>query len=693
MARDNEDDTLLRSVALQNANTILIARQRAERELLEAKEALERKTQELAHSLAMMHATLESTSDGILVTDGSGQVTVFNQRYVDMWDLPPETMDTRDHRQLLELCGRQFKDPGRFRARIEEIYASSPPESFDVLELADGRVFERTSRIQCVDKKNVGRVWSFREVTESRRADEIRFRLAAIVESSDDAIVSKTLDGIITTWNIGAERMFGYRADEVIGKPITILIPPSSLDEEPEILARLRRGERIEHYETVRVRKDGSLLDVALTVSPVKDGNGKIIGASKIARDITERKRAADEKEQLLEAERAARTEAQRVSLTKDEFLATLSHELRTPLSAILGWSQLLASGDMEDEEVKEGLETIERNARIQTQLIEDLLDMNRIVSGKVRLDVQPVDLASVVEAAVNSIRPAAEAKGIHLRKIIDPVAGPVAGDPGRLQQVVWNLLSNAVKFTPKGGKVEVLVERVNSHLEITVNDSGLGIKPEFLPHVFERFRQADASTTRQYGGLGLGLSIVKQLVELHGGNVRATSAGEGLGAAFIVSLPLTAIRDEEMREHPTSRYRSALECEDVNLDELRVLVVDDEPDARALIKRVLLQCSANVITAASADEGLKILQAERPDVLISDIGMPEKDGYQFIREVRKLSAADGGRTPAIALTAFARSEDRTRAMLAGYQVHISKPIEPQELIATVGSLAGQVRN
>ena len=334
---------------------------------------------------------------------------------------------------------------------------------------------------------------------------------------------------------------------------------PTSLDEEPAILSRLRKGERIEHYETVRMRKDGSLLDVALTVSPVKDGNGKIIGASKISRDITERKRAANEKEQLLDAERAARTEAERVSLMKDEFLATLSHELRTPLSAILGWSQLLASGQMDAKEVKEGLETIERNARLQTQLIEDLLDMNRIVSGKVRLDVQRTDLADVVEAAVNSIRPAVEAKGIHLRKIIDPVAGPVAGDPGRLQQIVWNLLSNAVKFTPKGGKIEVLVERVNSHLEITVSDSGLGIKPEFLPHVFERFRQADASTTRRFGGLGLGLSIVKQLVELHGGNVRANSAGEGLGAAFIVSLPLRAIRDEEKREHPTSRNGSAL--------------------------------------------------------------------------------------------------------------------------------------
>jgi PAS domain S-box-containing protein len=690
MARDDDEDKLLRSVALQNANAILTARQRAERELLEANEALEQKTEELAYSLAMMRATLESTTDGILVTDDSGQVITFNHRYVDLWGLPPAAMDSRDHRQLLDLCARQFKDAGRFRATIEEIYASSPPESFDVLELADGRVFERSSRIQCVDDKNVGRVWSFRDATESRRAEEVRFRLAAIVESSDDAIISKTLDGIITTWNIGAERMFGYRADEVIGKSITILIPPTSADEEPEILARLRRGERIEHYETVRMRKDGSFLDVALSVSPVKDGDGNIIGASKIARDITERKIAANEKEQLLDAERAARTEAERASLTKDEFLATLSHELRTPLSAILGWSQLLASGHMDAKEVKEGLATIERNARIQTQLIEDLLDMNRIVSGKVRLDVQRTDLADVVEAAVNSIRPAAEAKGIHLRKIIDPVAGPVAGDPGRLQQIVWNLLSNAVKFTPKGGKVEVLVERVNSHLEIAVNDSGLGIKSEFLPHVFERFRQADASTTRQFGGLGLGLSIVKQLVELHGGNVRATSAGEGLGAAFIVSLPLTAVRDVENREHPTSRNSSALEC-DFNLDELKVLVVDDEPDARALIKRVLLQCNAKVITAASAAEGLKILRSERPNVLISDIGMPEMDGYQFIRAVRKLSESDGGRTPAIALTAFARSEDRTRAMLAGYQVHISKPIEPQELIATVGSLAGQV--
>jgi CheY-like chemotaxis protein len=296
-----------------------------------------------------------------------------------------------------------------------------------------------------------------------------------------------------------------------------------------------------------------------------------------------------------------------------------------------------------------------------------------------------------VVDAAVNSIRPAAEAKGIRLQKIVDPSAGPISGDPGRLQQIVWNLLSNAVKFTPKGGKVDVIVERVNSHVEVTVNDSGRGIKSEFLPYVFERFRQADASTTRQYGGLGLGLSIVKQLVELHGGHIRVTSAGEGLGATFIVSLPMAAVHGDEKREHPTSRYTSELECEDIKLDDLCVLVIDDEPDARELIRRVLSQCNAHVITAASAEEGLKILLAQRPNVIVSDVGMPEKDGYQFIREVRSLSASDGGRTPAIALTAFARSEDRTRAMRAGYQVHISKPIEPQELIATVGSLAGQI--
>lgn len=547
----------------------------------------------------------------------------------------------------------------------------------------------------------VGMIGVLRDITERKEQEQVRARLAAIVESSDDAIITKTLQGVITTWNAGAQLVFGYTAEEAVGQSILILIPPDRHDEEEMILAKIRQGERIEHYDTVRIRKDGERISVFVTISPLRDAEGRIIGASKIGRDITERKRheealrrheceLAESREQLLNAERAARSEAERMNLVKDEFLATLSHELRTPLNAILGWSQLLRMGGVKAEELSEGLDAIERNARTQTQLIDDLLDMNRIVSGKIRLDVQWTDLGGVVEAAVQSVRPSAEAKNIRLRSILDPLAGPVAGDPTRLQQIVWNLLSNAIKFTPKGGNVDVMLERVNSHLEITVHDSGMGIHPDFLPYVFDRFRQADGSTSRSYGGLGLGLSIVKNLVELHGGTIRAKSAGEGQGATFIVNLPLAPFRSGERREHPTTPSTRPVDCETVHLGGIKVLVVDDEPDARTLIRRVLTQCQAEVITASNAEEGLALLRSQRPDVLISDIGMPETDGYQFLRLVRQLPADEGGKTPAIALTAFARSEDRTRAMMAGYQVHVAKPIEAQELLATVGNLAGR---
>jgi CheY-like chemotaxis protein/two-component sensor histidine kinase len=347
-----------------------------------------------------------------------------------------------------------------------------------------------------------------------------------------------------------------------------------------------------------------------------------------------------------------------------------------------------------EDESTRRGLDTIERNARAQAKLIDDLLDMNRIISGKLRLDVQRAELAPIVEAALESLRPSADAKAIAVRTTIDPKAGPVLGDPQRLQQIVWNLLTNAVKFTPKGGRVDVIVQRVNSHIEIVVHDSGIGIAPEFLPHLFERFRQADASTTRTFGGLGLGLSIVKQLVELHGGSIRATSEGEGAGATFVVSLPLRAVRDDAtlLREHPTASHIPSGRPSEVSLAGIAVVVVDDDADARELLQAVLRDAAAQVSTAASAAAGLELVKAQHPDVLISDIGMPERDGYQLIRDIRRLPSTEGGRTPAIALTAFARSEDRTKAMLAGYQVHVSKPIEAQELVATVLSLAGHGR-
>jgi signal transduction histidine kinase/ActR/RegA family two-component response regulator len=401
-------------------------------------------------------------------------------------------------------------------------------------------------------------------------------------------------------------------------------------------------------------------------------------------------RRSADERARLLEAERQARAEVERVSLMKDEFLATLSHELRTPLNAVLGWSEVLLRRMPGDPATVKALEAIARNARAQAQLIDDLLDMNRIVSGKIRLDVQRFELAPVVEAALDSVRPSADAKSIAIRKTLDPDAGPLFGDPDRIQQVVWNLLSNAVKFTPRSGKIDVVVRRVESHVEIDVHDSGLGISPEFLPHLFERFRQADSSTTRKHGGLGLGLSIVKQLVELHGGSVLASSQGTGQGASFRVNLPLRPVLDPSPSGN-TSRGFARIETPEVSLAGVAVLVVDDEADARELVRMVLGEAGAVVQTAASADEAIALIRLHRFDVIVSDIGMPDRDGYHLIREVRAMAPREGGRIPAIALTAFARSEDRTRAMLAGYQVHVSKPIEPRELVATIRSLAANV--
>ena len=376
------------------------------------------------------------------------------------------------------------------------------------------------------------------DLTEHREAEAARAKLIAIVESSNDAIISQTLDGMITAWNAGAERLFGFVAAEVIGRPLSVLLPPGAEAEHAYLLDRLRHGDRVEHFKTLRVTKDACPINVSLTILPLGDANGHVTGAATIVRDITADKRAEIERERLLAAERAARAEAERIGHVKDEFLATLSHELRTPLNVILGWIHLLTTSRMGPDETAQALQIIQRSARSQTQLIEDLLDMSRIISGKLRMDVQRVELANIIDAAIESVRPAAEAKGLRLVKVLDPTSGPVMGDPNRLQQVVWNLLANAVKFTPKGGRVQTRLTQSHSHVEIEISDTGQGIALDFLPHVFERFRQADASTTRRHTGLGLGLAIVRHLVELHGGSVIVLSAGEGRGASFTVSLP-----------------------------------------------------------------------------------------------------------------------------------------------------------
>jgi PAS domain S-box-containing protein len=838
------------------------------------------------------------------------------------------------------------------------------------------------------------------QATNLQSAELAPYWLAALIVSADDAIISKTLDGIITSWNRGAERIFGYTADEVIGKSITILIPPGHPNEEPEILARLKRGERIEHYETIRVHKDGTLLDISLTVSPIVGPGGNIIGASKIARDVTESRKVSkaldvaaqrlnlalaashlgdwswnaksdivslsetaarifglppdseitwsdlrqllheEDREraklaveealrengdyhieyrvirpdksvvwvlakgqglydqdrnivgmlgfvqdiseqklteqtlreqaealttlnrvgQLISAEldlhktvqavtnaateligarfgsffynvldeagesytlytlagapaevfshfplpratklfsptfkdegvvrlgnvrndpryghnspfegipqgelpvtsymavpvvsrsgdvlgglffahpdenvftqrdeltvlglaaqaavamdnahlyesakkaraqaELAATENERLyrqaeesSRLKEEFLATISHELRTPLNAILGWSRMLRSGQLSEEQSSKALDTIERNARAQAQLIDDLLDVSRIITGKLRMDVRPADPVAFIDAAIEAVRPAADAKGVRVQKIVDTGAMSVPGDPVRLQQVVWNLLSNAIKFTPRDGRVQVRLERINSHIEIVVSDTGQGISAEFLPHVFDRFRQADQKTSRQHGGMGLGLAIVRHLVELHGGNVLAASEGEGKGATFTVTLPITPVYHVDTnggRVHPAAReLLPPAECVD-RLDNLRVLVVDDEHDTRELLKEGLEYCGARVRLAASASEALKAIHLEIPDVLISDIGMPGEDGYELIRQIRELSSTRGGKVQAIALTAYTRTEDRMNALRAGYNMHVPKPVELAELVAVAASL------
>jgi signal transduction histidine kinase/response regulator of citrate/malate metabolism len=444
-----------------------------------------------------------------------------------------------------------------------------------------------------------------------------------------------------------------------------------------------------------RVRRvDGTLGWTFSRAIPILDSHGELVEWFGTATDVTDRKQIEQALHHALSAEQQARTEAQRASRMKDEFLTMLSHELRTPLNAILGWSQVLAATpNPTRDSLRPGLETIERNVRVQTQLIEDLLDVSRITEGKLRLDVKQVSLGDVVDEALASIRPAAEAKQIRLQTIMDRQSDQVNGDPARLQQVVWNLLSNAVKFTSKGGQIQVLLGRVHSQVSLSVSDNGDGIEPEFLPYVFERFRQADQTTTRAFGGLGLGLSIVKHLVELHGGTVRVNSNGKGKGASFTVELPLRLQRTEthaDAMSRLPSESLEALRAGDTRLEGVTVLYVDDEPDARELVQSILSTQGARVIIAASAEAGRQLMAREHPDVLVADIGMPEEDGYSLIRTIRSLPAAEGGSIPAAAVTALARPEDRRRALLAGFHTHVAKPVDVVELVAVVASLAGR---
>jgi PAS domain S-box-containing protein len=633
---------------------------------------------------ALLAAIIASSDDAIVSKDLNGVVRSWNPSAERIFGYTAEEMIGRPITVLFP--PDRLEEEPQILARLQR---GERVDHFQTVRLRkDGTpvaVSVTISPILDATGRVIGASKVARDVTASV---EMEGRFRAIITSSDDAIVSKDLNSIVQSWNDSAERMFGYTAQEMIGRPITVLFPPDRLDEEPRILEQIRRGQRVDHFETVRVCKDGRKIDVSVTISPIKGPTGLIIGVSKVARDISSIKRILRERDELLIRETAARNEAERVSLMKDEFLATLSHELRTPLNAVLGWATVLRSeGVTSPGDVAQGLEAIERNARAQAQLIEELLDMSRIINGKLRLDVQAVDLQLIISEALDSIAPAAESKNIRIVKVLDPKGAEITGDPNRLQQVLWNLLTNAIKFTPKGGRVQVFLRRVNSHVEISVVDSGQGIPPDFVPQLFTRFSQADNSVARQYGGLGLGLALVKSLVELHGGSVSASSAGVGQGSTFVVSLPLSAARTLSLDPGLVHANATGATGAWPDLTNFRILVIDDEADARALIQHILTRCNATVTTAANAAQGLEAIKQQRPDMILSDIGIPGEDGYEFLTKLRQLFDTEGGDIPAVALTAFARSEDRRRALMAGFQMHLPKPVEPAELLAVASNL------
>jgi PAS domain S-box-containing protein len=546
------------------------------------------------------------------------------------------------------------------------------------------------------------RMWSLwrkaREDDVSLRRSEERYR--RIVDLADEGILSLDTLGQTTYVNRRLLEMLGLDYSQLAGRKIVDLVPAEWQDRTRALWKEVRSGHTV-RVELPLVRANGETVWANVACTPMF-ADGVFQGAVSMLTDVTEpkrdreiRERVEKERAALLQDAERARGEAEAANRMKDEFLATLSHELRTPLTSIVGWTKMLRSGQLDPETTTRAIETIDRNARLQTRLIADVLDLSRIVSGKLRLHMTPMELAPIIDAVLDTLRPVAEAKGITLRRAVDERHCPVSGDPDRLQQVVWNLISNALKFTPRGGVVEVGVRCREGEAEISVSDTGIGIGHELLPHVFERFRQGDASSTRSYGGLGLGLAIVRHLVELHGGRVSAHSGGLGQGATFRVRLPRlvepVAPGAEEAERRRAGDAEGVPRTARNILSGIRVLVVDDEPDARDLVATVLEHQGAEVKTAESAAEALGLVERLRPDVLLSDIEMPGESGYALIHNVRKLPAERGGRVPAAALTAYARLEDRTRALRAGFQMHVPKPLNPTELATIVASLAGRL--
>lgn len=671
--------------------------------------ARKRAAAELAAQHAWFRITLSSIGDAVIACDASGRVTFVNAAAERLTGWPESEGLGRELHEIFEIVNEKTRqpvdNPAALVMKLGHVVGLANHTLLIARDRTERPIADSAAPIRDAEGHLLGVVLVFRDVSQERRAEEAlleqREWLQRTLESIGDAVISTDVQGRIALMNPVAEYLTGWDAGAAIGHPYAEVFRTVDSDRQvadDPVSRVLAAGGTVGFGSASRlVARDGTERIIEQSGAPIRNRDGRIVGTVLVFRDVSERRRAELERqhalaqrERLLEAERVARGEAERASRIKDEFVAILSHELRTPLNAILGWIQLMSRRRHDPALLQRGIEIVERNTRLQAQLISDLLDISRIVSGKLQLDVQVVDVAAIVRDTIEAVRLEAESKGLALSVHVDEAAGTVTGDRARLQQVVANLLSNAIKFTPAGGRVDVSVRRQGTVVEFVVADTGTGIREEVLPQIFERFHQADRSVTRRFGGLGLGLAIVKHLVELHGGSVSADSAGEGLGATFRVVLPAgTPAFTPSARPSP-----SPLEwlAGTASLESLRLLVVEDEPDTGEFLRRLLESHGAVVVLAGSTDEALHALRSQRIDILISDIGLPDVDGLELIREVRRADSQQDRTMPAIALTAYARPEDRLHALRAGYQVHLAKPVESAELLTTLASFASIIR-
>jgi PAS domain S-box-containing protein len=662
---DNEEEKL-RSVALENARTILEKRQRAERQLVSTKNALEQRTQQLARSVAMMQATLESTFDAIVVTDDNRRVTGFNEKYTEMWRIPRELMESADHSRMLAVCAQQFADPESYLARVEEIYTNSPPESLDVLWLADGRVYERFSKIQYVEGSNAGRVWSIRDITAHKRTEaqlrEQRAWFEVTLSSIGDAVITTDVRGHVTFLNPIGEAMTGWSLQEARGvhlERIFRIVNEHTRQPVANPVSQVLREDAIVGLanHTVLIAKDGTEVAIEDSAAPIRDANGAVSGAVMVFHDVTDRRRAEIA---LREADRR-----------KDEFIAILAHELRNPLAPIRQAALISKAPGATEAQKRWSHDVIDRQVQYMSLLLDDLLDISRVTRGTLALRMQITELASAVNVAIETARPVIDAKRHVLS--IDLPHQPVrfTADPLRVAQVLSNLLTNAAKYTDPEGQIRLSASCQADQLVIRVADSGVGIRPENLPDIFKMFSQVHPTTDRSEGGLGIGLALARGLVELHGGSIEASSAGLGYGSEFTVRMPL--------RAHPDPRAATAdTAVTPARITRRRILVADDNRDSAETLAMLLRVDGHEVMIAHDGSAALAAFGGFAPDVVLLDIGMPGPNGYEVAQKIRQ--SRSGVDIKLIAITGWGQEADKERAFAAGFDHHLTKPVDTGQL-------------